>query len=319
MNKVILLTGVAGFIGSHTAKYLLERGDTVVGVDNMNDYYSVELKESRIKRLSADPHFHFYQVDIADETVMGQIGSAHKIDAICHLAAQAGVRYSLEHPLTYIHSNILGTTVIFELAKKWKISHVVYASSSSVYGNSPADKPFAEDINTDQPISLYAASKKACEVIAHTYYHLYDIQATGLRFFTVYGPWGRPDMAAYKFATAILADQPIDVYNYGKMKRDFTYIDDIVRGIVASLDMPLGYQLFNLGGSNTVELSYFIELLEKNLGKEAKKNLLPMQAGDVPGTSADISKAQKLLDWTPRVAIEEGVRNFCQWFLQYHN
>lgn len=317
MSKTILLTGAAGFIGAQTAQALLGRGDQVIGVDNLNDYYSVQLKKDRLARLKS-PRFTFHELDIANTLQLAKALEGNKIDAICHLAAQAGVRYSLEKPLTYIQSNLLGSTVIFELAKITGINQIVYASSSSVYGNNP-QTPFREDQKIDRPISLYAATKAGVELLAHTYNHLYKIKMTGLRFFTVYGPWGRPDMAPIKFAKAISAGETIDVYNHGKMQRDFTYIDDIVRGIVSSLNRPLEDEIINLGGSQVTELEYFIALLEKEFGKKAKKNYLPLQPGDVLTTAADTSKAKSLLDWTPQVNLEEGVSRFCQWFSRYYS
>jgi UDP-glucuronate 4-epimerase len=314
----IFLTGAAGFIGSHTAHVLLERGDTVIGVDNLNTYYDVNLKHARLDRLKKFEHFHFFQADVADYDAINAILEKQPVDAICHLAAQAGVRYSIENPLAYVEANIKGTTVIFELARQHNITQVVYASSSSIYG-SIKESPFREDMQTDTPISLYAASKKSCELIAHTYHHLFKIKTTGLRFFTVYGPWGRPDMAAFLFADAMRQGKPIKVFNYGKMHRDFTYIDDIVRGVVASLDTPLECEVLNLGGNHTTELEHFISVLEKELGYTAQKEYLPLQDGDVVSTSADISKAQKLLNWTPEIQVEEGLARFATWYREYYN
>ncbi|HSI21121.1 MAG TPA: NAD-dependent epimerase/dehydratase family protein [Verrucomicrobiae bacterium] len=316
--KKIFLTGAAGFIGSHVAKALLERGDEVIGIDNVNDYYDPQLKCDRLAWLSPYPNFHFYEGDVADPVFLDGVLDKHPgVTSICHLAAQAGVRYSLENPLAYIHSNVMGTTCIFEQARHRNIPQVVYASSSSVYGNSDS-APFVEDQNTDRPISLYAATKKSCEVIAHTYHHLFGVQSTGLRFFTVYGPWGRPDMSPIKFASLIWNDKEIDVYNHGKMQRDFTFIDDIARGVIASIDTPLAYEIINLGGSNVVELETFITTLEKHLGKQAKKNYMPLQPGDVLLTSADTTKAQELLQWKSQVSLDQGLAEFAAWFKTYY-
>ena len=315
--RTYLVTGAAGFIGAHVAKTLLERGDAVVGIDNLNDYYDPTLKHDRLKLLEAFPAFTFYTENIANIEALETIFSKHHFDAICHLAAQAGVRYSLENPLAYIEANVRGTTVIFELARKHGVRDITYASSSSVYGNSET-APFKESQPTDHPISLYAATKKSCEVIASTYHHLYDLQVTGLRFFTVYGPWGRPDMSPIKFAKLIWAGQPIEVYNFGKMQRDFTYIDDIVDGVVRSLDRPQADAIINLGGSSVTELETFITLLEQALGKPAIKEYKPLQPGDVLLTSADTTLAQHLLDWHPQTSLPEGIQKFAAWFKEYY-
>jgi UDP-glucuronate 4-epimerase len=315
MNKTVLLTGAAGFIGYHVAEVLLARGDIVIGIDSLNDYYSPKLKRDRLARLTHE-NFHFHENDISDEKTIQKIFATQPIDAICHLAAQAGVRYSLQNPMAYVQSNLVGSVVLLEATRHAKIPHFVYASSSSVYGGS-GNSPFSEGQLTDNPVSLYAATKKSLEVIAHSYHHLFGFTTTGLRFFTVYGPWGRPDMAAYLFAKAILEDRPIDVYNHGKMQRDFTYIDDIVRGVIASIDMPQGNQIFNLGGSNVTELETYISTLEEKLGKKAIKNYLPMQPGDVPLTSADTSKAKRLLGWEATVSLDEGLQRFCSWLTEY--
>lgn len=318
MGKTVLLTGAAGFIGAHTAVALLKRGDAVIGIDNFNDYYDPQLKRDRVEQLlGAHKNYTQYDGDITDAALLETIFKKHKIDTICHLAAQAGVRYSLEQPLLYISSNVVGTTMLFEAARQHQIPHVVYASSSSVYGNS-TDAPFREDQRTDTPISLYAATKKSTEVIAHSYHHLYGMQLTGLRFFTVYGPWGRPDMSPIKFARLIWDDKPIDVYNYGKMQRDFTFISDIVRGTLAALDTPNGNLVVNLGGSSVTELEHFIATLEKHLGKTAEKNYLPLQPGDVLLTSADTSLAKEKLGWEPAVSLDEGVAEFVDWFKTYY-
>ena len=318
MARTIFLTGAAGFIGAHTAKALLERGDTVIGIDNLNDYYSPQLKDDRLTWLKPYPEFHFYKADIADQQDLNKIIEKHLPDTICHLAAQAGVQYSLQNPLAYIQSNVVGTTVIFEAAKQFKIPQVVYASSSSVYGNSPT-APFTEEQNTDHPISLYAATKKSCEVIAYSYHHLYGIKTTGLRFFTVYGPWGRPDMAPFKFAKGIWKGETLNLNDHGKARRDFTFIDDIVSGILLSLDKSLDYELINLGGSNVVDLESFVSLFEKHLQKTAKRNLVPLPPGDVPLTSAKTDRAQQLLGWAPKTPIDKGVQQFCRWFKEYYS
>ena len=309
----ILITGGAGFIGFHVAKALLGRGDNVVIIDNFNDYYDVKLKEARIKELGKYDNLDVIKVDISDYDTMNIIFKKHKFNKICHLAAQAGVRYSLENPLAYEKSNILGTLVMLEMAKKYNVKDFVFASSSSIYGNNKKT-PFSEEDNVDYPVSLYAATKKSSELLAYTYHHLYGLNCTGLRFFTVYGPWGRPDMAYFKFTKAILEDKPIDVYNYGKMKRDFTYISDITDGILAAIDNPFPYEIINLGNNKPIELSYFIECIENALKKKAKKNMLPMQSGDVKITHADIKKAEKLLNYKPKVSIEEGINRFVEWY-----
>jgi len=310
----ILVTGGAGFIGFHVAKALLERGDKVTIIDNFNDYYDVRLKEARIKELGNN--VEVIKADISDYNIMNNIFKNHKFNKICHLAAQAGVRYSLENPLAYEKSNILGTMVMLEMARKHNIKDFVFASSSSVYGNNKKT-PFSENDNVDKPISLYAATKKSSELLAYTYHHLYKINCTGLRFFTVYGEFGRPDMALFKFVKNILEDKPIDVYNYGKMKRDFTYISDIVQAVLAAVDNPFPYEIINLGNNNPIELSYFIECIENALGKKAKKNMMPMQQGDVIITYADISKAEKLLSYKPKIKIEEGIKRFVKWYKCY--
>ena len=312
----IIVTGGAGFIGFHVAKALLERGDKVVIVDNFNDYYDVRLKEARIKELRKHNNLDVIKADISDYDAMNNIFKKHKFNKICHLAAQAGVRYSLENPLTYEKSNMLGTMVMLEMARKHNIKDFVFASSSSVYGNNKKI-PFSEEDNVDNPVSLYAATKKSNELLAYTYHHLYKINCTGLRFFTVYGEFGRPDMAYFKFTKAILEDKPIDIYNYGKMKRDFTYISDIVQAVLAAIDNPFPYEIINLGNNKPIELSYFIECIEKALGKKAKKNMKPMQPGDVFITYADIRKAEKLLNYKPKVKIEDGIKRFVKWYKEY--
>ncbi len=310
----VLVTGAAGFIGSATARSLVERGHRVVGLDNFNSYYDVALKRARAARLKNDVVIH--EGDVADKTFVDRIFKANKIDRVCHLAAQAGVRYSLENPFVYETSNNLGTLNLLEACRHNGVNTFVFASSSSVYGGN-TKMPFSESDSVDKPISLYAATKKYNELMAHTYNHLFGIHCTGLRFFTVYGPWGRPDMALFKFTKNILAGEPIDVYNHGKMKRDFTYIDDIVSGVVAALDKNYPYEIFNLGNSQVVELNHYIECIEREVGRTAKRNLLPMQPGDVPETVADISHARERLGFAPKIKVEEGVRNFLAWYREY--
>ena len=315
MSKTILLTGIAGFIGHETALALLARGDAVIGVDNFNDYYDPALKRARVERLKGAAAV--YECDVTDKERLGEIIRKHRPNQICHLAAQAGVGYSLKNPFAYEMANNLGTLTIFELARHNGIPSVIYASSSSVYGGN-TKIPFSTEDPVDKPISIYAATKRYNELLAHTYHHLYGIRSSGLRFFTVYGPWGRPDMSLYKFTEAIAAGKPIDVYNHGKMKRDFTFISDIVAGVLASLDKDYPYEIFNLGNSNTVDLLTFIATIEKELGKPAKKNMLDMQPGDVPETFADIAKSRRLLGFDPKVKIDEGIRRFVAWYKDYH-
>jgi UDP-glucuronate 4-epimerase len=314
----ILVTGMAGFIGSFVTRALLDRGDEVIGIDNMNDYYDPDLKEERLNVFfTENDNFRFYREDISDREAMEKIFDAHDIDKICHLGAQAGVRYSLEDPYVYLKSNIDGTLILFEMARNHNINVVVYASSSSVYGGN--DKiPFSETDNVDRPISLYAATKRSNELMAYTYHHLFGIKMTGLRFFTVYGPWGRPDMAMFKFTKNIIEGQPIDVYNFGKMKRDFTFITDIVAGVLSALDQGYEFEIFNLGNNNPIELDYFIEVIEKELGVKAKKNLMEIQPGDVPMTYADIENSKLKLGYLPQVSIEAGVKEFVKWYKGYY-
>ncbi len=313
----ILVTGAAGFIGFHVSKALLARGDEVVGFDNVNDYYDPALKEERIKKLSEHDGFQFIRADLADLPAVHQMFQDHKIDKICHLAAQAGVRYSLTHPHVYIQSNLVGFTNLIDEAKNAGVKDFIYASSSSVYGKNKK-VPFSVEDNVDHPISLYAASKKSNELIAHVYHHLFGMNCTGLRFFTVYGPYGRPDMALFIFTKAILEGKPINVFNYGKMKRDFTYIDDIVDGVIASLDKAYPYEVFNLGNNNTVELEYFISRIEEELGQKAQRNDLPMQPGDVAETFADIDASREKLGFDPKVRIEEGIKRFVSWYREFY-
>lgn len=329
----ILVTGAAGFIGYHLSKRILEIGHQVIGLDNINDYYSTNLKFARLKELgiaSVDalnyevpcaseifPNFIFYRVDIANKKALGNVFKKHSIDKVCHLAAQAGVRYSIENPSVYIQSNLVGFGNILEEVRHSKINHLIYASSSSVYGESK-DVPFRTDQLVDNPISLYAATKKANELMAHTYSHLYGITTTGLRFFTVYGPFGRPDMAYYIFTKAILKNEPIKVFNNGKMQRDFTYIDDIVEGLIRIVENPAKekYKIYNIGNNKSERLGDFITTLEKHLGKTAKKVFLPMQPGDVSQTYAEVSDLIEDYQYAPNTSIEKGLRHFVNWYLK---
>jgi len=317
MSKTILVTGSAGFIGFHTAKKLLENGHIVIGVDNFNDYYDPSLKEARNAILDGFEGYKLYRGDLSDESLVEQIFTDNKIDSICHLAAQAGVRYSLENPQVYIKSNINTFLNILEAARNYNIKDLVYASSSSVYGNNQK-VPFSVSDSVDNPISLYAATKKADELMAHTYSHLFGINTTGLRFFTVIGPYGRPDMAPILFTSAISKEEEIKVFNFGKMKRDFTYIDDIVDGILLALERTNGYQIFNLGNNKPVELEYFISCLEKEIGKSAKKKYMELQPGDVLETFADIEHTKKVLGWEPKTSTEEAIKAFIGWYKEYY-
>lgn len=317
MSKTILVTGSAGFIGFHTAKKLLENGHIVIGADNFNDYYDPSLKEARNAILEAFEGYKLYRGDLSDKSFVEQIFTENKIDKICHLAAQAGVRYSLENPQVYIKSNINAFLNILEAARNYKIKDLVYASSSSVYGNNQK-VPFSVSDSVDNPISLYAATKKADELMAHTYSHLFGINTTGLRFFTVIGPYGRPDMAPILFASAISKGEEIKVFNFGKMKRDFTYIDDIVDGILLALENTNGYQIFNLGNNKPVELEYFISCIEKELGKTADKKYMELQPGDVLETFADIEHTKEILGWEPKINTEEAIKCFAEWYKEYY-
>jgi UDP-glucuronate 4-epimerase len=318
----ILLTGAAGFIGFQVAKALLARGDQVVGVDNLNDYYDVSLKKARLAELHAWPNFGFTKLDVADrEGVLALVEHHRDLRSIIHLAAQAGVRYSLENPYAYVEANVMGTLVMLEAARRIdRLTAITYASSSSVYGAN-RKQPFSVEDRVDQPVSLYAASKRSCELVAYTYSHLYGLPATGLRFFTVYGPWGRPDMAAYLFTRAILAGEPIKVFNEGRMARDFTYIDDIVTGTIAAHDhAPAGtpHRIYNLGNHRPEKLLDFIAVLERLLGRNATKELLPLQPGDVPESFADIEASRRDLGFEPKTTIEEGLARFVEWYKWYH-
>jgi UDP-glucuronate 4-epimerase len=330
----ILVTGAAGFIGYHTSERLLARGDEVVGLDIVNDYYDPTLKEARIARLSAKPGFRLFRMDLADRDGVARLFREERFDRVIHLAAQAGVRYSITNPHAYIESNLVGFINILEGCRHTGVQHLTYASSSSVYGANTA-MPFSVHQNIDHPVSLYAATKKANELMAHTYSHLYGLPTTGLRFFTVYGPWGRPDMAMFLFTKAILEGQPIDVFNHGKMQRDFTYIDDIVEGVIRTSDhtaepnpawnsdapdpatSKATYRIYNIGNNNPVELMYLIETIEKSLGRVAEKRMLPLQPGDVPATYANVDALVRDVGFAPQTPIETGVANFVAWYREY--
>lgn len=321
----ILVTGVAGFIGFNVARRLLARGETVVGIDNVNDYYDTRLKHARLAQFENNKNFSFHQVNIADRIAMQDVLAARTdIIGVVHLAAQAGVRYSLTNPYAYIESNIMGQVVLLEIARQWpQLKHFVYASSSSVYGGN-TKIPFSIDDPVEQPLSLYAATKRSDELIGHSYAHLYKMPLTGLRFFTVYGPWGRPDMAAFIFTKAIIEGQPIQLFNKGQMKRDFTYIDDIVSGIVAALDHPpqgetVPHRVYNLGNHQTEELGHFVAILEESIGKKAIIEYAPMQKGDVVATFADIDASQRDLGYVPTTPISEGLPRFVEWYRSFYN
>jgi UDP-glucuronate 4-epimerase len=322
----VIVTGAAGFIGFHVARHLLDQGAAVVGIDNLNEYYDVRLKQARLARLEAYPQFRFYRADIAARDQIQEVFSRHA-DAvgIIHLAAQAGVRYSLTNPYAYIDANVMGQTVLLEAARHLsRLKCFVYASSSSVYGGNKK-QPFSVTDAVDTPVSLYAATKRACELIAQCYSHLYALPAIGLRFFTVYGPWGRPDMAAFLFTDAILAGRPIDVFNEGLMARDFTYVDDIASGVVAALDRPppaeagARHKIYNLGNNRPEKLTDFIALIERLLGKTADKRLLPLQPGDVPESFADIEESRRDLGFEPKTPISVGLPIFIKWYKEYYN
>jgi len=332
---LIFVTGAAGFIGFHVAKRLLERGEDVVGIDNLNDYYDVSLKEARLGILGSERAFHLERTDVGDAEGMAALFERYKPRRVVHLAAQAGVRYSLTHPHAYTHSNVTGFLNIIEGCRHNGIEHLVFASSSSVYGANTR-QPFSEHQNVDHPVSLYAATKKANELMAHTYAHLYALPCTGLRFFTVYGPWGRPDMALFKFTRSMLAGEPIDVYNNGQMIRDFTYIDDIVEGVVRVLDRVAApdlswrgdqpdparsyapYRVFNIGNHQPVLLLDCIAMLEECLGRKATMNMLPMQPGDVPSTMADVRELEEVTGFRPRTTLKEGIARFVEWYRSYY-
>jgi len=316
-NHTVLVTGAAGFIGFHLSRMLLEKGNQVIGVDNLNPYYDVSLKKARLDLLKPLQDFVFYKEDIQNLSGLRKIFQKHAIGLICNLAAQAGVRYSLKDPFSYQKSNLEGFLNLLELAREYEVNNFVYASSSSVYGDNPKI-PFSVDDRVDKPVSLYGATKKANELMAYAYSHLFGIPCTGLRFFTVYGPWGRPDMALFLFTDAILNDRPINVYNYGRMKRDFTYVDDVVEGTIAALEKPFAYEVFNLGNSDPIELMDFIGIIEEELGREAQKNMMPLQPGDVLETSADIGKSKDMLGFSPKTPIREGIRRFLTWYREYY-
>jgi UDP-glucuronate 4-epimerase len=331
----LLVTGAAGFIGFHVAQLLLERGDEVVGLDNLNDYYDVSLKEARLAQLEPRRNFRFVRLDLADREGMAALFAREKFERVVHLAAQAGVRYSIQNPLAYIDSNVVGFANVLEGCRHNGVQHLVYASTSSVYGAN-TKMPFSVHHNVDHPLSYYAATKKANELMAHTYAHLYGVPVTGLRFFTVYGPWGRPDMALFQFTRNILAGKPIDVFNYGNHRRDFTYVDDIAEGVVRAVDHVAAgdpkwnsaspdpatskapYRLYNIGNNEPVELMRYIECIEEAVGKKAQKNLLPMQLGDVPDTYADVDDLARDVGYRPATPVEVGVRRFVEWYLSYY-
>lgn len=332
----VLVTGAAGFIGFHVSQKLLARGDRIIGIDNLNDYYDVTLKKDRLAQLQENSAFSFYKLDLADREGMTQLFAEHQFDGVVHLAAQAGVRYSIKNPHAYVDSNLVGFVNVLEGCRHSGVKHLVFASSSSVYGAN-TKIPFSVHDNVDHPISLYAASKKANELMAHTYSHLYGLPTTGLRFFTVYGPWGRPDMALFLFTKAILERRSIDVFNYGNMQRDFTYIDDIVEGVVRVLDKipepnsfesgstpepsksKAPYKIYNIGNNQPVELMHFIEVLENCLGIKAEKNMLPLQPGDVPVTYADVDDLVRDVGFRPNTPIEVGIKRFVSWYIFYYN
>ena len=334
--RKILVTGAAGFIGFHLVKALVARGEQVVGLDNVNDYYSVQLKRDRLAQLLSLDGFQFIEADLADAAEMQRVFAEHQFSRVAHLAAQAGVRYSLTNPEAYVQSNLVGYCNILEGCRHHGVGHLMYASSSSVYGTNKV-QPFSVHHNVDHPISLYAATKKANELMAHTYSHLYKLPTTGLRFFTVYGPWGRPDMALYLFTKAIEENRPIDVFNHGKMRRDFTYVDDIVEALVRLVDVipepnvnwdavhpdpgsgQCPYRVYNIGNNQPVELAHFILVLETALGRTAKKNLLPMQPGDVMETYADVSDLERVIGFRPTTSIESGIERFVKWYRDYHS
>ena len=331
----ILVTGTAGFIGSTLAHRLLDRGDEVVGIDNLNDYYDVTLKQARLDRLTPKNGFVDVRLNIEDEKGMAKVFADHKPDRVIHLAAQAGVRYSLENPKAYIDANMYGTLNILEGCRHNPVEHLVFASTSSVYGSN-SNMPFSVHDNVDHPVSLYAATKKANELMAHNYAHLFNVPCTGLRFFTVYGPWGRPDMALFLFTKNILEGKPINVFNYGNHTRDFTYVDDIVEGVIRTLDTPATpnpnydkdnpdpatshapYCLYNIGSNSPIQLSRYIEVLEECLGKEAERNLLPLQPGDVPDTYANVDDLVRDMNYKPGTTVEVGVKRFVEWYREYY-
>ena len=332
----VLVTGTAGFIGSHLALRLLERGDEVVGIDNLNDYYDVTLKQARLARFADHPGYTHVHADLADRDAVEAMFAKHRPQRVVNLAAQAGVRYAAQNPHVYVGSNVTGFLHVLEGCRQHGVEHLVFASTSSIYGANTA-MPFSEHSSTEHPLTLYAATKKANEQMAHSYAHLYGFPCTGLRFFTVYGPWGRPDMALFLFTRAILAGEPIKVFNHGRHRRSFTYIDDIVEGVIRTLDRPPAsnaqwrgdapdpatsgvapYRIYNIGNEQPVELLRYIEVLEQELGRKAKMEMLPLQAGDVPATEADVDALARDIGYAPRVGVEEGVSAFVRWYLEYH-
>ena len=330
----VLVTGSAGFIGSTVSEKLLERGDNVIGIDNHNNYYDPKIKDARLDKLIKYKTYKHYKIDLCDQEALGNIFKKYKLNKVINLAAQAGVRYSIENPLAYINSNIVGFAHILESCRHYKVEHLVYASSSSVYGTN-TKMPFSEHDSVNHPLSVYAASKKSNELMAHTYSYLYQLPTTGLRFFTVYGPWGRPDMALFKFTKNILEEKPIDVFNNGKHTRDFTYIDDIVEGVIKTLDNPASsnvnwnsnqpdpasskapWRIYNIGNNKPVRLMDYIDALEKTLGKKAKINFLPLQPGDVPDTYANVDNLKKQFNYKPSTSVIEGVTKFVKWYKNY--
>jgi UDP-glucuronate 4-epimerase len=331
----VLVTGAAGFIGYHTARRLLERGEQVLGLDNLNSYYDPKLKSARLEQLQGYPGFRFERLDLADRSGVAELFARERFQRVVHLGAQAGVRYSLENPLAYVDSNLVGTATVLEGCRHTGVGHLVYASTSSVYGAN-TELPFSVHRGADHPLSFYAATKRANELMAHSYSSLYGLPSTGLRFFTVYGPWGRPDMALFIFARHILAGEPIDVFNFGHHRRDFTFIDDIVAGVIGALDrIPSGdsawngaaadpatsrapFRLYNIGNDRPVELLRYIELLEQCLGRKAEKNFLPLQVGDVPDTWADVSDLRRDTGYAPQTPVEVGIERFVRWYLSYY-
>jgi UDP-glucuronate 4-epimerase len=335
MSNQIFVTGAAGFIGFHLCRRLLDSNRQVIGLDNLNDYYDVRLKKDRLDQINNDDRFTFYQADLADASALDRLFASHDIQTVVNLAAQAGVRYSLTNPNAYVQSNLVGFVNLLECCRKNKVQHMVFASSSSVYGANTR-MPFSVHDNVDHPISLYAATKKSNELIAHSYCHIYNLPCTGLRFFTVYGPWGRPDMALFLFTRAIYAGEPINIFNHGKMKRDFTYIDDIVEGVVRVIDhVPkpndnwsgdqpdpgtsyVPYRIYNIGNNSPIELMKFIEILESTIGKKAEKNFMDIQAGDVPATYANIDDLFEAVDFQPETDIQTGINRFVAWYQDYY-
>jgi len=333
--KKILVTGSSGFIGSSLSEKLLKRGDNIIGIDNHNNYYDPKIKDARLKRLTKYSNYEHLKIDISDKESLSEVFKKNRIQKVVNLAAQAGVRYSMENPLAYINSNIIGFAHILENCRNYQVEHLVYASTSSVYGAN-TKMPFSEHDNVNHPLSVYAASKKSNELMAHSYSHLYQLPTTGLRFFTVYGPWGRPDMALFKFTKNILEEKPIDVFNHGKHTRDFTYVDDIVEGVIKTLDNPANsnldwnsnkpdpatseapWRIYNIGNNKPVKLMAYIDALEKTLGKKAKINFLPLQPGDVPDTFANVDNLNKKFNYKPSTSVIDGVSNFVEWYKNYY-